>query len=273
MKPAYLTKSILRQYKNDTIWRSYFIFLKVELHIDTNMERIVHSADAAWIARVNEAYKKSRIDGLKGTNDFFEKERGIIENTRAGGSRKIQIVWTLNKKENTGESGFGELCSGLGSNVSIEDPGCPVRSQMTTYETLKKWLNSNCFVRHPTNLCAAFGLNLECYAEPYAFSKEHQGRNNVIATYMTCEPRTGLARNTIIGRAVFVRKDSDGNPVSLTVTEFRRAMAYINDLMDAMAPSITIRSSVESSRMHTHTIVPTERTPCEAMVSKPVGSR
>jgi hypothetical protein len=198
------------------------------------MDKIAQSADAVWFTRVDEAYKKSRIDGLKETSEFFEKERDIIENVRrAGGSKKIQIVWTLNKKGNTGECFFGELCSGLGSKVSIEDPGCPVKSQITTYETLQKWLNSHGFVRYPTNLCAAFGLNLECYAEPYAFSKEHRGRNNVIATYLTCEPRTGLARNTIIGRAVFVRKDSDGNPVSLTVTELRRAIAYINDLMDA----------------------------------------
>ena len=89
------------------------------------------------------------------------------------------------------------------------------------------------WIEHPTDLCERFGLSLLCYAQRYRRSDEHQGQNNILATFLTNNAQTGLAPNTALGEAIFVRlSPTTREPVNFAWSEAVRALCYINDLMD-----------------------------------------
>jgi hypothetical protein len=141
----------------------------------------------------------------------------------------VQIVWLTNKAGNTGEDGGlpQVLFQALDDESSIIEKGA-------TMTTLKSWCATNGYIEYPTNLCAVFGQHLKLYGAPWKFSKEHCGKNNIIATYFACDHITGLSPNTVIGKAVLVRLDGpNGEPVDLTREEVIRTGFFLNDLMDS----------------------------------------
>ena len=135
----------------------------------------------------------------------------------------VQVVWVLNKAGNDGDLVLAEALQGAPSNI-VEKPA--------RMSVLEDWCRQNGFIEHPTTLCAQFGPYLRVFAIPHRFSLEHQRKNNVIATYLTCNATTGLAPNTVIGKAVVVRLDGPfGNPIDLTRDEVVRTGLFLNDLM------------------------------------------
>eukprot|EP00128_Syssomonas_multiformis_P007305 Colp12_sorted_trinity150504_noHs@4187 len=145
----------------------------------------------------------------------------------------VQIIWTLTGKN--GNDGFSELPSVLCSELRYKnnEADSAVKVQNANLETLMTWCKDNGFVKHPTELAECVGIKMLCYAQPYKASLEHKGKNNIIATFMTCRKANGLAPNTIIGRAVFIRLDPETDaPVDFEKNEFLRLGFCINDLMD-----------------------------------------
>jgi hypothetical protein len=141
----------------------------------------------------------------------------------------VQIVWLTNQAGNTGmDGGLPQvLCQALHDGSSIVE-------KPATMTTLENWCANNGYVEYPTNLCATFGQYLKLYGAPYQSSKEHRGKNNIIATYFACDHGTGLAPATVIGKAVLVRLDGlNGKPVDLTRDEVIRTGFFLNDLMDS----------------------------------------
>jgi hypothetical protein len=141
----------------------------------------------------------------------------------------VQIVWLTNKAGNTGEGG------GLSQvlNQALHDQSSIVEKP-ATMTTLKSWCATNGYIEYPTSLCAIFGQHLKLYGTPYEFSKEHCGKNNIIATFFSCDHVDGLATTTVIGKAVLVRLDGpNGNPVDLTRDEVIRTGFFLDDLMES----------------------------------------
>ena len=151
----------------------------------------------------------------------------------------VQIVWLTNKAGNTGED--GGLAQVL--HQALEDPSrSSIVEKPATMTSLEEWCTTNGYIEYPTKLCAAFGQYLKLYGAPYKFSKEHCGRNNIIATFLACDDVTGLAPTTVIGKAVLVRLDGpNGKPVDLTREEVIRTGFFLDDLMDSYGDDWTHR--------------------------------
>ncbi|KAJ3088953.1 hypothetical protein HK102_007540 [Quaeritorhiza haematococci] len=145
----------------------------------------------------------------------------------------IQVIWTLNKAGNTGHALLPNVLTFACNTKDISTSS--IQPQQTpNLPTLITWCVRNNFTLHLCPLVESVtGIRLHCFAEPYDSKKEHKGKNNVVATYMTCRTLSGLAPHTITGRAVFVRVDpkNGDKPVDLDRDEFLRIVSCINDLM------------------------------------------
>ncbi len=124
-------------------------------------------------------------------------------------SRSVQFVWTLIKDGNTGMDGpFPNVISRILQTEDMNNSSLHV--QTGQIKKLLAFIEKKGYVEHPTTLCQALGMSLTCYAKPYKHADEHHGKNNILATFLTCNAMTGLAPNTIIGRAVFIRRNATG---------------------------------------------------------------
>jgi hypothetical protein len=137
----------------------------------------------------------------------------------------VQVVWVLNKAGNTGDGpGLGPLLSNM-----MHDPEAIIEKPAIV-PILERWCADHGYREWSTDLCARFGLHVRIFAKP---RREHEGKNNVVATYFHCDASSGLARSTIIGKALLLRLDGPhGKPVDLTKQEVLRAGFFLNDLMD-----------------------------------------
>eukprot|EP00953_Heterococcus_sp_UTEX-ZZ885_P036278 18695-Heterococcus_DN1.PRE.4 len=135
----------------------------------------------------------------------------------------VQVIWTLNKSGTTGLEGGLALVASRAMHPRAGEES--VIQKPASMQQLKQWCDQQGFVEHSCELVKDLGLNLTCYAQPHSWAKEHKGNNNILATFFTCRSRSGLAPNTVIGKAVFVKRDAAGEPVDLSKEEFIK-MAY-----------------------------------------------
>lgn len=146
---------------------------------------------------------------------------------------RFQIVRTQCTMGNTGlGGGLGELIGTI-YTTSHENRNSPLLVEECSRSEIEALIAQRRWIEHPTDLCERFGLSLLCYAQRYRRSDEHQGQNNILATFLTNNAQTGLAPNTALGEAIFVRlSPTTREPVNFAWSEAVRALCYINDLMD-----------------------------------------
>jgi hypothetical protein len=139
----------------------------------------------------------------------------------------VQVIWTLNKSGNTGLE--GELA--LVTSRAMHPPAGQesIVQKPASIQQLKQWCDEHGFVEHSCELVRALGLNLTCYAQPHSWEKEHKGKNDILATFFTCRARSGLAPNTVIGKAVFVKRDAAGELVDLTKAVFIKMSYFLGE--------------------------------------------
>lgn len=159
--------------------------------------------------------------------------------------KRIKVLRTQCTMGNTGHGGgLGELIGTI--YMSRGKRNSPLAVDELTKSELDILVRERRWVEHPTELCDRFGLSLRCYAQRYRRSDEHQGRNNILATYLTNTAQTGLAPNTVLSEAIFVRlSPTTGEPVDFVWSEAVRALCYINDLMDVYPLEESCPSSAE----------------------------
>ena len=145
---------------------------------------------------------------------------------------RFQVVRTQCTMTNTGTR--GGLSAQIGTIfTSRGDANSPLVVEERSSSELAALISERRWVEHPTDLCERFGLSVLCYAQRYRRSDEHQGKNNIIATFLTCHGQTGLAPDTVLGEAIFVRlSPTTREPVDFVLSEATRALCYVNDLMD-----------------------------------------
>mmetsp|Transcript_57153 Transcript_57153/g.135729 ORF Transcript_57153/g.135729 Transcript_57153/m.135729 type:complete len:213 (+) Transcript_57153:191-829(+) len=149
-----------------------------------------------------------------------------------GEGATTKVVWLLNKGDNTG---MGQGGCGWAAGAVLRNEEC-VQQRSSMAQTLLEWCADNGFERHECSLCAAFGMNIAVYAK--RGGREHQGRNNMIATFLSVEPDSLLAiHGTVVGKAVVLRFDQAGNPVDLPLQEFAVVTSFLNDIMQCAEPS------------------------------------
>ena len=147
--------------------------------------------------------------------------------------RRFKVVRTQCTMGNTGRGGLlPELIGQLLYSQGQSDDS-PLVVQEMTRGKLEDTIRRRGWVEHPTELCGQFGLSLLCFSKLYESDDEHRGRNNILATYLTNSAQTGLAPNTVLGEAIFVRlSPSTGELVDFVRSEAMRALCYLNDLSD-----------------------------------------
>ena len=80
----------------------------------------------------------------------------------------------------------------------------------------------------------------------YRRSDEHKGKNNILATFLTNNSASGLAPNTALGEAIFVRlSPTTRELVDFAWSEAVRALCCINDLMDVYPLEESCQSPAE----------------------------
>lgn len=154
-------------------------------------------------------------------------------NLQAGSAEPtFQVVRTQCTRGNTGfGGGLGQVLSSIyASRGQSDSPLIVEERRRCELETI---ISERKYIEHPTPLCEQFGLHLHCYAQPYRSSDEHQGRNNILATFLTNDAQSGLAPETVLGDAIFVRRSpTTGELVDFVWSEAARALFYINDLSE-----------------------------------------
>eukprot|EP00121_Abeoforma_whisleri_P010679 Awhi_evm1s9852 len=107
--------------------------------------------------------EKDRQILLDKKRKFAEQEKETIKQAKEVG--KIQVIWTLTKGTNVNYKHLfvDTVPSSRKKQFGGDNTGI-MQAKIVSFNSLKKWLDENHYERYHASLCAAFGLDMDCYS-------------------------------------------------------------------------------------------------------------